>query len=181
MSIKNLLITGAPGVGKTTLLKKVVGSLSVPVGGFYTEEIRKRGGRVGFRLVTWEGERAVFSHVDFKSPCRVGKYAVDVEVLDRIGVPAIQKAVELARLIAIDEIARMELFSEAFRAAVLIALECPTPLLGVLQRRADPFLDKIRGRPDVRLFTITPENRESLAGEITGHLRRLRPGIFKKE
>ena len=41
---KNLLITGLPGVGKTTLVKKLSEALKslYPVG-FYTEEIRERG------------------------------------------------------------------------------------------------------------------------------------------
>lgn len=40
---KNVLFTGLPGVGKTTLMKKLIEALNLfnPVG-FYTEEIREK-------------------------------------------------------------------------------------------------------------------------------------------
>ena len=40
--MKNILLTGRPGCGKTTLIKRVVEELALPAGGFYTEEIRQR-------------------------------------------------------------------------------------------------------------------------------------------
>ena len=77
--MKKFLIVGRPGAGKTTLIKKVAQILQPfhPVG-FYTEEIREQGERVGFELVSLDGQRRIMSHVDIPGPFRVGKYGVDV-------------------------------------------------------------------------------------------------------
>jgi len=161
---KNLLLTGKPGVGKTTLLERVVKDLDVPVGGFYTQEIREKGIRKGFQLITWDGKSGVLSHVNIQSRCRVGKYRVDLKVLETIGVPAIEEAIHHAKLIAIDELARMELFSQAFQKSVLNALDSKIPVVATIQERPHPFLDQVRTRSDVQLFYVTLENRDSLVG-----------------
>ncbi|MFQ6673187.1 MAG: NTPase [Fidelibacterota bacterium] len=166
VKVTNLLVTGRPGVGKTTLVERVVKSLNVPVGGFYTREIRDRDRRVGFSLSTWEGRSGIMSHVDFDSSFRVGKYGVNIQVVDNIGVPAIHDAMAVGKLIVIDELGRMELFSEKFQQAVAEALDSEVPLLGAIQERPHPFLDKIRQRPDVELISITLENRDALVRDL---------------
>ncbi|MFQ5779999.1 MAG: NTPase [Nitrospiria bacterium] len=171
--LNNLLLTGRPGVGKTTLLERAVRGLGVPIGGFYTREIREKGMRVGFRLTTWGGNGGVLSHVKLESPFHVGKYGVDLAVIEEVGVPAVVDAVEKAGLIAIDELGRMELFSERFQKAILSALESRTPLFGVIQERAHPFLDTIRRRPDVERITVTVDNREELVKVLKQRLQRL--------
>ena len=76
---KNLLVTGPPGCGKTTLVRKIVQELgSLPMTGFYTEEIREGRDRVGFALVGLDGRRGVLSHVKVGGPYRVGRYGVDI-------------------------------------------------------------------------------------------------------
>ena len=75
---KKILLTSRPGCGKTTLIKRVVNKLPLPAGGFYTEEMREAGTRVGFKLVTLDREEAVFAHVDFKTGQRVGKYGLNL-------------------------------------------------------------------------------------------------------
>jgi nucleoside-triphosphatase len=80
-SDRKILLTGRPGCGKTTLIKRVVNNLPRGAGGFYTEEIRDRGTRAGFKIVTLNGEEAVFAHVDFKTPHHVGKYGLDLSAL----------------------------------------------------------------------------------------------------
>jgi nucleoside-triphosphatase len=108
--------------------------------------------------------------VSRKSRHRVGRYGVNVQDIDAVAVPAIESAVREKKIVVIDEIARMELFSEAFRRAVTLALDSPCPVLATIQMRRDPFLDAIRERGDVRILTVTPENRKQLVGELLREL-----------
>ncbi len=82
---KKVLLTGRPGCGKTTLIKRVVSELARPAGGFYTEEIRAHGERLGFKIITLDGQEALLAHVDFKTPERVGKYGLDLSALENSG------------------------------------------------------------------------------------------------
>ena len=111
------LLTGIPGAGKTSLIKQVVAGMRGRAGGFYTEEIRTTGVRQGFRLVTLDGKDVTLSHVNLHSQYRVGKYGVDIDSLDRIGVPALHQAARQSHLVVIDEIGKMELLSASFREA----------------------------------------------------------------
>ncbi len=166
MSAQNILLTGRPGVGKTTLVKRVVELLNTDVGGFYTEEIRTGESRLGFKIKTFTGEERILAHLAYKSPFRVGKYGVDIEALEEVAVPALQEAIAQSQLIVVDEIGRMELYSERLRQTVLQALDSPKPVLGVIQNRQGGFLDQIRRRNDVLLLTITGENRDSLVAKV---------------
>ena len=159
---KNLFVTGRPGVGKTTLIERVLGVLDVDAGGFYTRELLEDGRRVGFSIVGLHGERGVLAHVDHEGSFRVGKYGVNCEDLESVGVRAIDEAVKRSRLIVMDEIGRMELCSQAFQEAVGRALSSPTPVLGTIQDRSNAFLDSVRARPDVKILRVTTGNRECL-------------------
>ena len=163
---KKILLTGAPGSGKTTLIHRVVDKYSGRAGGFYTQEIRERGRRKGFEIVTLEGERGILAHVDHHSQVRVSKYGVDVAALDRIAVDAIQKTIERGGLLVIDEIGPMEISSSRFREAVLHALNSDCDLLGTIVRRRTPFTDKIKSGEDVTLIEVHPGNRHQLVDVI---------------
>ena len=91
---RTLLLTGRPGIGKTTVIKAVAKSLGQQAGGFYTEEIRGPGGRKGFRLVTLDGQEAVMAHVNLRGRGRprVSRYGVDVAAIERVGVAALRRA-----------------------------------------------------------------------------------------
>jgi nucleoside-triphosphatase len=82
---KNILLTGSPGCGKTTLVRRVIARLNGPVGGFYTEEIRSGGARQGFKIVTFGGQAGILAHVNLSGPLRVGRYGVDLKALDMVG------------------------------------------------------------------------------------------------
>lgn len=165
---KNILLTGEPGCGKTTLIQRVLAHLSHPAGGFYTEELRSGGVRQGFRMVTLDGEGAVLAHLDYPGPPRVGHYGVDVAALDRVGVASIRRALASGALVIIDEIGPMELFSPAFCAAVQEALDSPAVVLGAIVRRSRPFANAIKARPDVTVITVTPANRDRLVEQVLG-------------
>ncbi|MCK4409848.1 MAG: NTPase [Candidatus Eisenbacteria sp.] len=159
---KNLFATGRPGIGKTTLIERVLDALDIDAGGFYTKELLDDGRRVGFSIVGLHGVHGVLAHVDHEGSFRVGKYGVNCEDLERVGVRAIDDAVTHSKIIVMDEIGRMELCSQAFQKAVGRALDSPTPVLGTIQDRTNAFLDSVRARPDVKILRVNTGNRECL-------------------
>ena len=165
------LLCGAPGVGKTTLIKQAIAKVGGVAGGFYTQEIRSRGVRKGFEIVTLDGERAVLAHVDFSSPYRVSKYGVDISSLDRVGASALQKAIHDCDIVVIDEIGKMELFSLAFREAVLEALNSGKKVLGTIMLPSHPWADQIKKRPEVKVLQVTRTNHQKVLEEVVGWLK----------
>jgi len=168
--MKKILLTGRPGCGKTTLVKRVLTKLAVSACGFYTEEIRKCGDRVGFKIVTLAGEEAVLAHVDFKTTQRVGKYGLDLSAL-QAGIEAIRVAIHAQQFVVIDEIGPMELRSRAFRDVVNEAFNSPkASILATISARSFPFTDAIKKRPDVALIEVRSANREQLVFELSQQL-----------
>jgi nucleoside-triphosphatase len=163
---RTVLLTGQPGVGKTSLIRKLPAAVPRTWGGFYTQELRGNGGRLGFEIITLDGQRAVLAHVHRRGPPRVGKYGVYVENVDAVAVPAVERAVREAEYVAIDEIGKMELLSDAFRAAVLHAVQSPKTVVGTILWRSHPWTDALRCTPDVSVITVTLANRESLLDSI---------------
>ncbi len=96
------LLTGRPGTGKTSIIKQAVAGMKGKAGGFYTEEMRSRGVREGFRLVTLDGQSAILAHISIHSPYLVSKYGVDIDSLDRVGVSALRQAAQQCDLVVID-------------------------------------------------------------------------------
>jgi nucleoside-triphosphatase len=163
-----ILVTGRPGSGKTTLIKRVVNELGLPAAGFYTEEIRERGQRVGFKIVTVNGEQGVFAHVDFDTPERVGKYGLHLEPLETVGVAALREGVRQRWLVVVDEIGPMEMRSVAFCEVVKQVLESETPILGTITVRSFPFTNAMKKRRDITVITVRPNNRDQLVSELSG-------------
>ena len=162
-----VLLTGRPGCGKTTLIKRVVNELALPAGGFYTEEIRQSGQRVGFKIITLDGEEAALAHVDYTKQ-RVGKYEIDLHALESIGTEAIRIAVQARQLVVIDEIGPMEIRSRIFCDVANEALDSGKPILGTITARSFPFTNRIKKRHDVTLIEVRPNNREQLLSGLCG-------------
>jgi nucleoside-triphosphatase len=160
------MVTGPPGVGKTTLVRRVAAGLAhlCPVG-FYTAEIREGGARKGFELVSLDGGRGLLSHVDIRSRQRVGKYGVNVEGFGRL-LDTIQWHGPDTGLVVIDEIGKMECFSEKFRELVRQILDSDTPILATVARQGSGLIAEVKRRSDVELLELTTRNRDALAGEI---------------
>jgi nucleoside-triphosphatase len=168
---RKILLTGRPGCGKTTLIKRVVKELALPAGGFYTEEMRERGGRVGFKIITLQGKEAVLAHVDFKTAQRVGKYGLDLSGLETIGVEALRTGMRTRRLVVVDEIGPMELRSRIFRDAVSEALDSGAPILATISARSFPFTNALKRRRDVTVIEVRASNREQLVAELSDQFR----------
>ena len=165
---RTLLLVGRPGIGKTTAIKAVAERLGDRAGGFYTEEIRGPGGRKGFRLITLDGRETVMAHVTLKGGGRprVGRYGVNVEALDRVGVTALHRAMEDGRILIIDEIGKMELFSGAFKEAVLQAVSGPYTVVATAMAKPNPWIEALRALPTVTVWEVTAENRDEIPKRV---------------
>jgi nucleoside-triphosphatase THEP1 len=153
------LVMGEPGVGKTTLIRQVVTGMRLRAGGFYTEDLRAAGAREGFRIVTLDGDTALLALAGHPGPVHVSKYGLDLDELDRVGVAAMRRAMERGHVVVADEIGRMQLFSSAFRHAVLEAVGSGYPVLGTVMAGRNHYADRIKNHPNVELITVTEENR----------------------
>lgn len=165
---RTLLLTGRPGVGKTTLIRRVAEALGTRAGGFFTEELRGPGGRKGFRLVTLDGQEAVMAHVALRGGGRpqVGRYGVDVGAVERVGVPALRRAVAAGQVVVIDEIGKMELFCGPFKEAVLQAVGGPCTVLATAMAMPNPWVDSLKAMPLVTVWEITIGNRERMVEQV---------------
>jgi nucleoside-triphosphatase len=166
------LITGVPGVGKTSLILSLLDTLPGTKGGFYTREIREGSQRVGFQVTDLSGREGVLAHVGHPGPPRVGRYGVDLKTFEDIGVQAVSRAMDAADLIVIDEIGKMELFSPRFQTLLFEVLKGPRPLLGTIVAKPHPAADPIKAHPGVRVQRLTPTNRQEVAQVITADVTR---------
>jgi len=165
-----ILLTGVPGVGKTTVIRKIAAGLAEHAAGFYTDEVSEAHARIGFDIITLDGHRAALSRKTSKSKYRVGRYGVDVQAIDFVAVSAIEDAVSRNKIVVIDEIGKMELFSKAFRESVLKAFDSSNPVVAVIMFKSHPFADGIKRRHDVRTIQVTEGNRDRLPREILSEL-----------
>jgi nucleoside-triphosphatase len=167
---RTILLTGAPGVGKTTVLQRIVERLPGRAGGFYTAEIRQHGQRLGFRIITLDGCEGVLAHIDIAGPSRVSRYGVNQHDLEAIGVRAVLDAIEHADVVVIDEIGKMELFSPSFREAVRRAIESDRIILGTIMLAAHPWADTIKAHRAVTVIHVTRENRHRVVEQVLSML-----------
>jgi len=169
---RKVLLTGRPGVGKTTVLVRLAALLGREAAGFYTAEVREADRRVGFEIVTLGGERAVLADAGSVSRYRVGKYGVEVDNL-ALAVGELERALGSGEntCLLIDEIGKMELFSPAFREIVRRCFAAPNPVVATIMAKPHPFCDALKNRPGVRLVTVTPANRDRLPRELLAFLK----------
>lgn len=164
----NLLFTGPPGIGKTTFLERVVEELTaggVRASGFCTAEVRgPGGGRLGFRYRTLDGREGWLAKRGRGAVHRVGPYGVLLEGLEAEAAPAIDPERSGAPCIVIDEIGRMEAFSQRFREAAERALQSPRVVLATVALKPGGWIGAVRLRPDARLERLTRDNRDALVG-----------------
>jgi len=168
---KNILITGPPGIGKTTIMKKLAQMLKdTGPAGFYTTEIREGGVRYGFELVGLNGRKGLLSHIDIKSRYHVGRYGVDIRGFE-IFLDALALTDPNAELVMIDEIGKMECLSQRFKTVVGTVLNSEKAVIATIALKGSGFIAEVKERKDTMLFEMTLGNRDSLAEEILRYVK----------
>jgi len=168
-----ILLTGEPGVGKTTIIQRVLEQLDFAVSGFYTLEIREHEKRVGFKMVTVDGVERILAHIDIKSPHQIGRYGVDISALEFIISESIEKPIRQNRSIfLIDEIGPMEILSDRFRAIVRDLLERNVLVIGTIVKRKYLFADEVKAKSNVTLVYVLKGYQENAYHEMLEALWR---------
>jgi nucleoside-triphosphatase len=169
--VKNIFLTGAPSSGKTTIIKKVFKNLEHPANGFYTEEERIEGKRVGFLMKNLAGKTGYLAHQDIRSDFHIRRYGVSIENIENIAAPSIAPVNK--NIIMLDEIGKMECFSAVFKEAALKALDSPNIVLGTITFGSDDFILGIKKREDIEVTEVTRENRDELPELIINKISNL--------
>jgi len=166
LSKNNILVTGTPGIGKTTLVRKVVDKMSDKrCVGFYTAEIREQGRRVGFELVDLDGRRSILAHINLRSKYRVGRYRVDIDAFEAF-LERMSLLDSKPDILVIDEIGKMECLSPTFNRLLGDIFDATVPVLATIGLKGGGMIEKIKERNDVRLIHINPGNRDTLVSEL---------------
>ena len=137
----------------------MVQKINKPATGFFTQELREEGRRVGFSIATLEGKTGTLAHQSIKSKFRVGKYGVNLEDLDQIAIPSMLPSTP-DQVVVIDEIGKMECFSRIFKETLLQVLSSKNQVIGSIAIKGDHFIQRIKKRDDVTLVSISQNTRD---------------------
>jgi nucleoside-triphosphatase len=173
MATKNLLLSGQPGCGKTTAVRRLVEHLAdLRLAGFFTQELRELGTRVGFEAVGLSsGRRAVLAHARSQSSHRVGRYGVEATAFAHIVEAELGRPAGEVDVFVIDEIGKMELFCPQFVEAMPRLLAGPVPVVATVAMKGGGLIAEAKARQDVRVVEVNPENRDGLPEEMEAWVR----------
>jgi len=161
--IRHLLLTGLPGVGKTTVMTQLSHALTAyHPDGFFTREIRENEIRKGFEVVTLDGHHQLLSHVTLPGPFRVGRYGVDLAGFEKL-LETIDLRHSPSRVVILDGIGKMECLSQRFIQEVEALLDSSKMLTATVALKGEGFPTKVKSRTDCHLANVTFQNRSTLA------------------
>jgi nucleoside-triphosphatase len=166
-----LLLTGNPGIGKTTLLCRVAEQVrELSISGFYTQELRVSGQRTGFRLVTFAGKEGIIAHIDFDQRWQVGKYGVDVPTIDRFAAStlALDEAVDIY---LVDEIGKMECLSNRFIDHMRLLLSSDKLVIATLSKKGGGLIAQAKQWPNSEVWQVNKANRDALVSQVISWLK----------
>ena len=164
-----ILLTALPRTGKSTAIHKIIQMLGIKnCGGFYTEEIRENGERVGFKIKTLSGKTGLLSHVNIESEYKISRYGVDLATFENICLEELRNAIndEKVKYIIIDEIGPMQLFSEEYKKLLLELLKSRKQVIGTIFMNSYEWLDDFKKQEGIELIEVTFENRDTIPLQV---------------
>jgi len=159
-----IVLTGAPGVGKTTAVICVARALKergMKVGGIVSRELRTNNMRIGFEFIDLTtNDRNVLASVTGKG-AKVGKYFVNVAGC-RFAAERLTNAIRNSEVIICDEIGPMELKSRDFIDSVKNLLDVDKKVIVVVHHKLQHLLiDEFKNKSSL-LINLDLENREKV-------------------
>jgi len=166
----HIFLTGEIQVGKSTIIRKYIELIKPRVGGFMTVfGTRFDDCETALYIVRADGtdtfscDNLVFHR---NKVCANSRLQINTQAFESAGC-SILADVSGCDLIIMDELGIKEYKATGFQHAVLELLSGDTPILGVVKKHESPFLDKVRNHPNVRIITVTPDNREDILYSLT--------------
>jgi nucleoside-triphosphatase len=159
-----MVLTGAPGIGKTTAVLRAARALKdkgLNVGGIVSRELRTNNMRIGFEFIDLiTNDTNVLASITGNGP-RVGKYFVSLDGC-RFAGERLTDAVKSCDVIICDEIGPMELKSIDFIDSVKNLLDVDKKVIVVVhQKMHHPLIDQFRNKSSL-LISIDLKNREKV-------------------
>lgn len=172
----NWILTGEPGIGKTTVIQRTVSQLrgdGITVAGIIAPERRSEGGRTGFDIASLDGSivRQMASR-DWTEEPKIGAYGVDVQAIDTVTESVLPPARRHADVVVIDEIGPMQTRSDRFVAEVRETIAATVPTLVSIKQAG--LSDRLRmvGANEFTPIEVTEDNREELPDQLTAEMIR---------
>ena len=157
---KNVLIAGAPGIGKTSLISRLYRDLTpLFIRGFYKEAIREYRILKGFRLATFDFQELILAHVHIVGPDRIDEFGLNLDGFNKLIKKQLSPDSKV-ELFLIDEIGLMECKSTQFQQMVLKIVNSQIPLIATLASHDVLDILKLKERKDVAILNMTLKNRD---------------------
>lgn len=186
--VNNLFLLGTIGIGKSTMIKECLMPYLVEIGGFFVQRIFIGSEYAAFRLCPVE----IFP--DYELDCHVetlegldnlflyslsgNNWQRNLGVFEKAGLGCLEKDLSSnKKLILMDELGGVELYSRAFSGKVWEVISAGVPVLGVVKGPANArvlessqagrgisdrnsrFLEYLESDPSTKLLTVTAGNR----------------------
>lgn len=165
------LIVGGQGVGKSTLIRRVIDELGKPVWGFETKKEDKAAELChGDPVYIYEaGKEHIRREENLVGFCQRKVYDVRKEAFD-LFAKKLEQQVPDDHIVLLDELGIMETVSDSFCSAVMKLLDGDVPVIAAVKNKDKPYLESVRNHPNCRCFFITEENRDELYAEVLQHM-----------
>jgi nucleoside-triphosphatase THEP1 len=166
----NLLITGESGIGKSTVLNEAVEYLEPrSFAGFLSPRHAVRDS--GWMIESFNGDEGLLVHESILSRDRLGSLGVDMALFERC-VASEAASLDSVETVVIDEIGIIGGWSTALMKFVLDALDSRVPTIAIIRQKSGEFSDQIKLRPDILIWDVDTNNRDSIPKEIASWVER---------
>jgi nucleoside-triphosphatase len=172
---QNVLIIGAPGIGKTSLISHLHRDLTpLVIRGFYKEPVHENKLLRGYRISSFDFRELILAHSHIVGPDRFGAFGLNLDGFEKFVSRQLVVGKEV-ELFLIDEIGTMECLSALFRQKILEVMDSDIPLIATLASMDVLKTLQIKKRKDISLLQMTLKNRESLWKEVLVELSKPHP------